>query len=54
MASEDDVDLPQTQSQSHNTEEPLFSQNADEGCDHWGRLVAKHKSFHNVGMFKIG
>lgn len=53
MAPEDDFDLPQTQSQSCNTQEQNFSQNADEGCDHWGRLVAKHKSFHNVGMYII-
>lgn len=51
MASEDDVDLPQTQSQSHNTEDQIFSQNADEGRDVWGRLVAKHKLFQNYGKW---
>lgn len=49
MAS-DEENLPQTQSQSHYTDEQFFSQNADEGNDVWGRLVAKHKSFTNVGM----
>lgn len=50
MASDEENDLPQTQSQSHNTDEQVFSQNADDGNDVWGRLVAKHKSFINVGM----
>lgn len=45
-----DDELPQTQSQSHNTEDQVFSQEADDGKDVWGRLVAKNKSFNNVGM----
>lgn len=53
MASEDDVDLPQTQSQSNNTDDQMFSQNADDGRDVWGRLVAKHKSFQNRGTFNL-
>lgn len=53
MASEDDVDLPQTQSQSNNTEDQMFSQNADDGRDVWGRLVAKYKSFQNRGTFDL-
>lgn len=48
MASDEENDLPQTQSQSHNTEEQ-FSQNAEEGNDAWGRLMAKNKSFNTVG-----
>lgn len=51
MAPDEDLDLPQTQSQSHNTEDQVFSQDADEGKDVWGRLIAKHKSFRNFGMF---
>lgn len=50
MASDEDVELPPTQSQSHNTEEQIFSQNVDDGRDVWGRLVAKHKSFQVSGM----
>lgn len=50
MAPEDDMDLPQTQSQSHNTQDQVFSQDADDGKDVWGRLIAKHKSFSNFGM----
>lgn len=50
MAPEDDVDLPQTQSQTQNIEDEVFSQQADDGKDVWGRLVAKHKSFQNFGM----
>ncbi|XP_055295026.1 ovarian-specific serine/threonine-protein kinase Lok [Sitodiplosis mosellana] len=50
MAPEDDLDLPQTQSQSHNTQDQVFSQDADEGKDVWGRLIAKHKSFNNFDL----
>ncbi|XP_031624193.1 ovarian-specific serine/threonine-protein kinase Lok-like [Contarinia nasturtii] len=51
MAPEDDLfeDLPQTQSQPLPDDE-VFSQDADDGKDVWGRLVAKHKSFHNVDL----
>lgn len=50
MAPEDDLDLPNTQSQSL-PEDIVFSQGTDEIGDVWGRLVAKHKSFHNVGTY---
>lgn len=47
-----DEDLPQTQSQSHNTDEQVFSQNADDGSDVWGRLVAQQKSLRNFDLTK--
>lgn len=52
MAPEEDMDLPQTQSQSH-TQDQVFSQDADEGRDVWGRLIAKHKSFTSFGMYPL-
>lgn len=53
MSSEDDIELPQTQSQSLNTEDQDFSQNADEGREIWGQLKAKHKSLHDFGMILL-
>lgn len=52
MAQQEDSDLPQTQSQSHPLDE-IFSQDADDGKDVWGRLIAKHKSFQNVGAYGL-
>lgn len=49
---DEEIDLPQTQSQSHNTEDQVFSQNADDGSDVWGRLVAKQKAFRNYDLTK--
>lgn len=50
MASEDDIELTQTQSQSHNTQDNYASQNGEDDNDVWGRLKAKHDSFLSVGM----
>lgn len=50
MASEDEIELTQTQSQSHNTQDNYFSQNGEDDKDVWGRLKAKHDSFSSVGM----
>lgn len=52
MAQQEDSDLPQTQSQSHPLDE-IFSQDVDDGKDVWGRLIAKHKSFQNVGAYGL-
>lgn len=52
MASEDDIELTQTQSQSHNTQDNYFTQNGEEDKDIWGRLMAKHHSFRSVGTFR--
>lgn len=53
MASEDEIELTQTQSQSHNTQDNYFSQNGEDDNDVWGRLVSKHDSFLSIGMKMI-
>lgn len=50
MASEDEIELTQTQSQSHNTQDNFSSQNGEDDNDVWGRLTSKHESFENIGM----
>lgn len=50
MASENDYELPQTQSQSNNLDE-TFSQLEESSPDAWGRLVNKNKALKIVGMF---
>lgn len=49
MASDNDYDLPQTQSQSNNLDE-TFSQLDDSSPDAWGRLINKSKLLKIVGM----
>lgn len=48
MATDNDNDLPQTQSQSNNLEE-TFSQLDENTPDAWGRLVNKRKEMKTVG-----
>lgn len=50
MASEEETELTQTQSQAH-TQENYLTQNGDDERDVWGILQAKHHSFTSVGMF---
>lgn len=49
MSSRDDAELPETRSQSQDTEDQIVSPNAYDGPDVWGQLKAKHKSFRNYG-----
>lgn len=53
MASEDDIELTQTQSQSHNTQDNYYSQNGEDDNDVWGCLKSKNESFLSVGMEKM-
>lgn len=48
MASDNDYELPQTQSQSNILDE-TFSQLEDNSPDAWGRLVNKSKLLEIVG-----
>lgn len=50
MATDNDNELPQTQSQSNNLDE-TFSQLDDNTPNAWGRLVNKLKKMRTVGMF---
>lgn len=51
MAPEEDVELTQTQSQT--VEENYFTQSGPiDERDVWGRLLARHQSFANVGEFQ--
>lgn len=49
MTSENDYELPQTQSQSNNLDE-TFSQLDENKPDAWGRLINKNKALKVVGM----
>lgn len=53
MASDDDSELTQTQSQNPNTQEKFFKKNLEEDKDIWGRLLAKNPQFCNVGKYNV-
>lgn len=50
MATDNDNELPQTQSQSNNLDE-TFSQLDENTPNAWGRLANKLKKMRTVGMF---
>lgn len=47
---DDDMNLPQTQSQP-SSEDQIFSQTVDSSPEVWGLLTAKSSSFRNVGKY---
>lgn len=50
MASDDELEPTQTQSQTHNSEGHVWI-NVDNDPDIWGRLLAKNVSLQNFGKY---
>lgn len=48
---DDDLNLPQTQSQPSSSEDQIFSQTVDSSPEVWGLLTAKTSAFRNVGEY---